>query len=873
MTVTAAQMRAAGAAARTLLELSWERQPRVDNDVIVGIRTVARTISTNVSESVLLLRRVIEKSHLKKFGYAELPWLAREIHHVFKSAPDFAVEVYAAAYAHEEKSDDKTNIGNSVLMSLTSNKRQDYGSALHSLAEAAPRFLEANPIAATRAIARAIEGYIQRKGSVYAGGDTNDALFSIGSAAAKFVSDFSHTWYRGGLQPVQDAPLLLSKFDAYLDRIGPEKIGAEQFIQVRDALATEGGNAVLWASLLVAGKNHPEQLASALVPLASATPIMVSGDTRTQLGEFIKAGFAHLSQADRAAIERAIVSLTGQRPERSKSILAGCIPTELIATDEMRAYRQELEKAGPPPPVVPPYRIEATLMPFGTDEHLAMSGVSLDDPANLALRNLMRSVEEFARSADQSPLTLASAKQHLADAERLLTQLKKKTTAALPPQLVGRGWSILVEACHRLARANPQIINSQAIRPSLGRALIECAKSPDPAAVPDDEFHENLTWDGFSTRASAATALLDLVRADKDPNTPEMRQIKKLSRDPAPQVRVHVIRDIQVVARLDTKWAWSELEHVATNEPARGVVAGMLHALSRVTFLDVPRTIGIAKEVIARYPTGDAEGKGFCRANASIIILNAHVFADNPEADAFAKDFLSDTIANAEVIKTLIAQYSDRLLGGEEGKPDAPDHQYRKKVLAFYDAAVTQAFGVINERFNRLGAATFGTWPEADKEVVRSMFGIVEEASLRLYFASGARSNGGFGPPDSITKEQARLFKEARPTLERLADAVVAAVAHNLIQMLEADAPLEPAGVFSMIARAVRSSERGGYGGEQMGATVVVRIVERYLADYRWVFTSDPARLADLMDCLDVFVRAGWPEANSLVFRLGDIWR
>lgn len=53
---------------------------------------------------------------------------------------------------------------------------------------------------------------------------------------------------------------------------------------------------------------------------------------------------------------------------------------------------------------------------------------------------------------------------------------------------------------------------------------------------------------------------------------------------------------------------------------------------------------------------------------------------------------------------------------------------------------------------------------------------------------------------------------------------------------------------------------------------VIVRIVEQYLADYRSVFV-DKDRLNDLLDCLDVFVRAGWPAAQSLTFKLGEIWR
>jgi hypothetical protein len=106
----------------------------------------------------------------------------------------------------------------------------------------------------------------------------------------------------------------------------------------------------------------------------------------------------------------------------------------------------------------------------------------------------------------------------------------------------------------------------------------------------------------------------------------------------------------------------------------------------------------------------------------------------------------------------------------------------------------------------------------------------------------------------------------------RLASVVVAQTAHHLIQALETFIPIDPPGVFALIAQSVKSAELGGYSGESMAADLIVRIVQRYLADYRAVFV-DRARLDDLMDCLDVFVRAGWPAAQALTFKLGEIWR
>ena len=144
-------------------------------------------------------------------------------------------------------------------------------------------------------------------------------------------------------------------------------------------------------------------------------------------------------------------------------------------------------------------------------------------------------------------------------------------------------------------------------------------------------------------------------------------------------------------------------------------------------------------------------------------------------------------------------------------------------------------------------------------------------AAVVTDFGSGARDESKRDGPE-ISAEQTRLYREAKSTFDRLAGASLARIAHYLIQTLEPFVNTDPDGVFALIARSVRSSERGGYSLEGSGADLIVRIVERYLADHRSIFFAE-SRLADLMDSLDSFVRAGWPSAQSLTFRLGEIWR
>jgi hypothetical protein len=375
---------------------------------------------------------------------------------------------------------------------------------------------------------------------------------------------------------------------------------------------------------------------------------------------------------------------------------------------------------------------------------------------------------------------------------------------------------------------------------------------------------------GASARTAAAHGLLDLTRASKKRDLKIMAAIRKLARDRAPEVRLQIVQNLAMLPILDPAWAWSEVEHVLAQERTRGVVASAIASLGGLTYLDIPRSIRAAKGVLRRYRKKSKPGMAHCRSLATTLIFDVHVFHSNAEADKFASELMNDLPRNADTVRELIARYSDNLLKGNMTDAEAADNRPRATTLAFYRSVTDGAFSEI-EAAARMDMRTFGTWPEAEQAAVRDMFGILDEVSLRLRFAAGAHNDGSL-PDDEISPERARLYSEARPIFARLAGALVAPVAHHLIEALETFIPLDPPGVFALVAQAVKSAEQGGYSDESAAAALVVRIIQRYLADYRAVF-SDRARLDDLMDCLDVFVRAGWPAAQSVTFKVGEIWR
>jgi len=53
----------------------------------------------------------------------------------------------------------------------------------------------------------------------------------------------------------------------------------------------------------------------------------------------------------------------------------------------------------------------------------------------------------------------------------------------------------------------------------------------------------------------------------------------------------------------------------------------------------------------------------------------------------------------------------------------------------------------------------------------------------------------------------------------------------------------------------------------------VVRMIERYLAEYRPLLRENPNCQRTLREMLDTFVNVGWPNTWRLTYRLDEIYR
>lgn len=867
--LTPDQLLQAGSAARGLLEYAWRRQPRGEQLVITGLNGVANTMASDPAASVALLRRAIDPAHLQAFGYEEADWISRHVLAYAEHDLDFVVDLYAAIFGYEEKaSDTKTSISNSAILGLTSNRRQDYEMAWWMLGEAVAKLLDDHPDGGTRAVARGLAGYILRH-ETHGEDEPVAETFGFGGREARYIRDRSYGWNGRGTTHRRDAPVLIAKFDDFLERVAGRADGAVVFASVVATVASERGHAVLWASLLKAAAAHPVHFSAAARPLLTAPPILVGLETRFQAGELLRAAFASFTTDERAAIERAILALDGQGAATSRQVLAGCLDIADCRTAEMATFKAAVDADPEAPRNRPPMEFQSGWSTFDTDAYLAEEGVDLEDRASAEVRGSMRPVEALPKERDTN-LSLDEATARLDSIDALVDRLQALCQGEVHPKLLDHATGVAAEAAERIANAPYEVIEDPEVAARLKRILLFAEASAFPAFSQDheDDFHERASWGGPSARNSAAAGFMALVRPQNPLELDAQAAIRALARDPVCDVRLQIVQNLHILGVSDREWVWSEIEYAVEHEYTRTVVEAAIQALARVTYQDPPRAIGIAKSLLQRY--AGQEGPGIARVcqTAATLIADIHFHFENADADAFLDQCLADVSANADLLATLVARVSDNLKSGLE--TGSQEDLLRAKTVSFYAACVTAVSDALDCIYAANDLAKSGEWPAETLAETQALNAILDDMALRIYFASGGDKNAT--PITEQAAARGRLYRELGPVLDRLAACKVVHAAYYLIQGLENFVAEDPAGVFRLIVKSVMSSAQFGYAFESMGADLIVRIVETYLADHREIFT-DEARLDELMACLSLFVSAGWPAAQSLTFRLAEIWR
>jgi DNA-binding FrmR family transcriptional regulator len=380
----------------------------------------------------------------------------------------------------------------------------------------------------------------------------------------------------------------------------------------------------------------------------------------------------------------------------------------------------------------------------------------------------------------------------------------------------------------------------------------------------------DVSWSEPAPRLHAAKALLFI--ALRSPHSAEevVIQVTALAADHVPAVRFLVAHHLTCLANSAAEAMWSVLEEFGINETNAAVLQTVVgQPLARLLALDADRVGRLVEKIAKR--TGEEPLLERVAESCGTVIAAGHVLYE----DAFCRDLVYQITANAVSSPQALGLVglqrewlSSHLVGGSQ-----EDLAQRVRALNLMNHVTVAAC----EQWRRALTTQHAPSEQADEteKSVKRLVALLRAVTSSIFFASGAfkekeaSSNGRI----LTIEEKAQFLKDTGHAIDLLAEAGVPGITHELIETLVCLVPADPRTVFLHVARLVQAGRAGGYQYESMAVKLVVGVVERYLAEFRHVFSSDAECRAALVSVLDIFVSAGWPEAQRLTYRLDEIFR
>ena len=865
----------AGHSARRLLEFAWSQEPRDGQLVIFALQSVCRTFESDRVASTKFIARFLEPEHISKYGFEEMFWLAQEVKRLIHIDPSLCEQIYCAVFSHEEKSNEETSFGSSRILPMTSNRRQDYGMACYQLGEVFSEFLSSAPENAIRALISVMNNYVVQHHSAPRD-DEQTKKFDFDGLDARICTDSSGSWDQSDIYGHDDPVKMLDAFERYLEKLSGQPSLNDNIYEHLRLIVTGNRTSVIWRRVLRVASKHPNTLGRVILPIAWAIPILTGYDTSHPAGEFLKAITPGLESTSRERIERVILSIPDtvaeelrESAERVRNRLLGCLRSAEFVITEARRLLEKLEADKSLPANIPPDTFKFSSKAYNEEEYLREQGVPLEAEANRRIRELETPIKEFANRHLNAAPTREENSNLLPSLRALHEQLAKKDNHIHPKQS-SYAWGSLTEACACIATTDGLTPNDPSA--SFARlALLEASLNPEPIYDPefDAQFDDSPSWG--TPRVESARGLIALSRNESFATDEVIEAIERLSDDPVPSVRCQIASSLDALFYTANERMWRIIERMCRKDASRSVLQGLLsESLNRLSTIEPDRILALTILILESVDEGPGAEK--VREMCADILSRLYIWRGHVHSRDIVFEIVSGVATNPSEGFHVTANIREPLAHGRNDRPNPDADAVRSRAFE----VVTQVLRSAREGMQQIeqGYAEILQWPENEREKWKSLGRLIDRLSLELYFASGAydeKRRPEF--PKSPKSWAERFYEEASDILDELAEVKYASIVHHLLQTLEFFIPLNPKDIFLRIGKVVLAGQEGGYQYESLGADLLVRIVERYLAEYRALLQQDDSCRRTLIHVLDVFVQAGWPSARRLTYRLEEIFR
>jgi hypothetical protein len=441
-----------------------------------------------------------------------------------------------------------------------------------------------------------------------------------------------------------------------------------------------------------------------------------------------------------------------------------------------------------------------------------------------------------------------------------------------PIEVVKRGWDVVAGVAFAAAEAsdNPSDVH---LFPGIADAIEEALRHGSPQTEPtEEEFAHSGGWGSPNPRIIAAEALMALAKAQNSVTDRQSELIRALAVDPSPAVRQQIFCRVNTLYNANPELMWELCECAFRSERNRNILPFFFSAFGHVMVARPEWAADHLNSFFESLTTSTNQDGELGRVFVSLVV-SLSLWHDSERMHGLLTSWCKDPIVYHSLGSIVLITLRGALVAGDPAAPTEKQEYVRGRAREIFAAVATNCVPVYNNAVQL--ADNDGDALERAQISLR----LLDLLAKELYFGSGAyaASNRGLNNNATVISDAttlARFLNEMAPTLSILTTVRYPSVTHNLLGTLEALIDADPRVVFDLVVDTVLlGGNSSGYQFEALGADLLIRLVRRYLADFRAILIGDSNARSKLVQVLDIFAEVGWPDARRLIYDLPEMLR
>ena len=821
---------------------------------LITILIESYDVSPDVSENYL--HEFLETESFSKYGYTILSTLAAEIDRLSIVMPNFVKDVYIAAFDYNEISSDPVYAGG-PLLTLKSDKRQNYYSAKYALEEKFSQFLAISPRQAIPTLFQVVREYVLREknysdsfGFFTQSPDTNAISkpfdrfnkfdITVNGESHLLISDLSYIWDKTDSHETGEFKLL----HLFVDFLTTIDSSTETQIEEIIALIAQEQLSILWRQLFRAVQKAPDKFYSHIKPLLFERAFYECLDTRDFISDILNISMVKLKSNEISSSEQLIFSLYESSKVNQRNVL------ELLAPFSRPFLNRNIEE------FVVNWELNNSVPDFETqiDQDEVVNAIEIQSdseiPLDKRIEELTMSISEFFETQGDNLNTELFVK--------VISYLNSVYELLLTPSLgisesVTSSWRILSKLCCQIAtkenlNSNKNILNL------CQKVLVDASRNPDPVINQSDT-----SWVLSSgVRVHAAEGLMKLIRNPDYASEVVLKAIRNLSRDKSHKVRYEIISRFDQIDDFCRTALQDNFMDTHKFETSTANLEVLCHQTMQYKDINASKKYELLAKIYKRYSGKNNARKLRRKCIDSIVTLYLN---ENVETS-----ILSELINNPDINVDDAYYLAFRRNEISIGLNEHTNAIERRKAFELLKELALSIKTRVDQYHNDgdFGGSTTNEFGNIVK--------IGDSIAHTIAFTPTSDLNPEKGKIKFSAKESLNTYLDESEEILKILPSIISAPSVNyLVKMLNSFFDLEPKRIVLAISDLLTNSQRSGYHTDPDAIKSIVKLIEKCLDMHHDFLIEDPEVQKSILDILDMFIEMDI--AIQLAYRLEDIYR